>query len=149
MPTPIHRGFASLRAIPDGALVLAARLGTAAFFWRSGQTKVNGFELSSSALYLFKEEYKVPLLSPETAAWAAVTAEHLFPALLVAGLATRLSALGLLAMTAVIQVFVYPGGWPDHLTWAAALLLIAARGPGWLALDTGLGCAFKAWKIRP
>lgn len=63
-------------------------------------------------------------------------AEHVFPILLVMGLATRLSALGLFAMTLVIQLFVYPGSWPDHLLWTVALLLIAARGPGWLALDT-------------
>jgi len=110
----------------------------AAFFIRAGQTKLNGFELSSGAKYLFQEEYKVPLLAPETAAWMAVGAEHLFPVLLIVGLATRLSALGLLAMTIVIQVFIYPGSWPDHLMWAVLLLLIAARGPGPLALDSVL-----------
>jgi putative oxidoreductase len=62
-------------------------------------------------------------------------AEHVFPVLLVVGLASRLSALGLLVMTAVIQIFVYPDGWPEHILWAAALLLIIARGPGALSLD--------------
>jgi putative oxidoreductase len=124
-----------LRAVPDDFLVLAARLSMAAFFIRAGQTKLNGFELSSSAIYLFKEEYKVPLLAPETAAWMAAGAEHLFPALLILGLATRLSALALLGMTAIIQTFVYPGSWPDHLMWAVMLTFIAARGPGILALD--------------
>ena len=124
-----------LRAIPDGWLVLAARLSMAAFFIRSGQTKLNGLELSSSAMYLFKEEYKVPLLDPQTAAWMAAGAEHLFPILLIVGLATRLSALALFAMTAVIQIFVYPGSWPDHLMWAVMLTFIAARGPGPLSLD--------------
>ena len=127
--------FAKLRAIPDGILVLFARLSMAAFFIRAGQTKLNGFELSSGAVYLFQEEYKVPLLPPETAAWLAVGAEHLFPVLLIIGLATRLSALALLGMAAVIQVFVYPGSWPDHLMWAVLLAFIAARGPGPLALD--------------
>jgi putative oxidoreductase len=127
--------MAQLRNLPDGGLVLAARLSMAAFFLRAGQTKVNGFELSSSAVYLFQEEYQVPLLAPEVAAWLAIGAEHLFPILLIVGLATRLSALALLGMTAVIQVFVYPGSWPDHLMWAVLLMLIAARGPGLFALD--------------
>ena len=134
---------AKLRAIPDGFLVLLSRLSMAAFFIRAGQTKVTmldggGFELSSSAVYLFQEEYKLPLLSPETAAWLAIGAEHLFPVLLIIGLATRLSALALLAMAVVIQVFVYPGSWPDHLMWAVMLTFIAARGPGPFALDSVL-----------
>lgn len=124
-----------LRTLPDGLFTLGARLALAAFFVRAGQTKVDGFELSASAVYLFEQEYKVPLLPPETAAWAAITAEHLFPVLLILGLATRLSALGLLGMTAVIQVFVYPGSWPDHLMWSVLLVFILARGPGPLALD--------------
>ena len=77
----------------------------------------------------------MPLLPPELAAQLATVAEHLFPILLVAGLATRLSALGLLAMTAVIQLFVYPDAWPTHLSWAALLLPLVARGGGALSLD--------------
>lgn len=138
MTTFIPSAFAKVRTLPDELLVLIARLGIAAYFLRAGQTKVDGFELTSGARYLFAEEYKVPLLPPEVAAWMAVGAEHVFPILLILGLATRLSALGLLGMTAVIQLFVYPASWPDHLLWTAALLLIAARGPGWLALDTPL-----------
>lgn len=140
--------FAQLRRLPDDALVLAARLSMAAFFIRAGQTKLNGFELSSGATYLFEEEYKLPLLDPTLAAWLAVGAEHLFPVLLIVGLATRLSALGLLTMTAVIQVFVYPASWPDHLMWAVLLGLIVARGPGPLSVDRWLcrrsGCAQTA-----
>lgn len=147
MLVPLNTFMTKLRAIPDGFLVLGARLAMAAFFLRAGQTKLNGFELSSGAVYLFEQEYKLPLLDPTTAAWLAVGAEHLFPALLIVGLATRLSALALFAMTAVIQVFVYPGSWPDHLMWAVLLAFIAARGPGPLALDSALcklrGCATK------
>ena len=138
MTTALHSAFTKLHTIPDGFLVLIARLGIAAYFLRAGQTKVDGFELTAGARYLFSQEYKVPLLPPDVAAWMAVGAEHIFPILLILGLATRLSALGLLAMALVIQVFVYPGSWPDHLMWAAVLLLIAARGPGWLALDLSL-----------
>jgi len=129
-----------VKKTPDGLIVLMARVGLGAFFVRAGQTKVDGdFNLTDTTLYLFREEYQVPLLSTEVAAYMATTAEHVFGGLLIIGLATRLSAVGLLGMTAVIQIFVYPGSWPDHLLWAAALLLILARGPGWLAADT-LAC---------
>lgn len=142
-----------LRGLPDGLFVMMARLSMAAFFIRAGQTKIvwtadNGLSLSSGALYLFAEEYKVPLLAPETAAWLAAGAEHLFPALLIVGLATRLSALALLGMTLVIQVFVYPGSWPDHLMWAVVLSFIAARGPGPLALD-GAVCKWRRARSSP
>ena len=138
--TGLYCRFVSrLKATPDGLMVLMARVGLGAFFVRAGQTKVDGdFNLTDTTMYLFREEYKVPLLSPEVAAYMATAAEHVLGALLIVGLATRLSALGLLGMTIVIQVFVYPASWPDHLLWAAALMLILARGPGWLALDRGL-----------
>jgi len=84
---------------------------------------------------LFREEYQVPLLPPDLAAYTATFVEHLFPVLLVVGFASRLSALGLLAMTLVIQLFVYPSGWPQHILWIGLLLLIIARGPGAISLD--------------
>jgi putative oxidoreductase len=84
---------------------------------------------------LFREEYKVPLLPPEVSAYLATTAEHVFPILLVLGFASRLSALGLLGMTTVIELFVYPGAWPEHALWATILLWIIARGPGVVSLD--------------
>lgn len=126
--------------IGHSLLAVAARLGIGAVFFMSGRTKVEGFlTVNDSAYTLFKEEYKVPLLPPEFAAHMAAYAEHLLPVLLVLGLATRLSALGLLGMTAVIQVFVYPDAWPTHLTWAVALLYLAGRGAGPLSLDRALG----------
>lgn len=121
--------------IPHDLIALVARLGIAGVFWQSGQTKVEGWHLSDSALYLFENEYRLPLVDPWLAAHMAAFAEHLFPALLVLGLASRLSALALLAMTLVIQVFVYPGAWPTHATWAACLLLLIAGGPGRLSID--------------
>ena len=69
------------------------------------------------------------------AAHLAAYAEHLFPLLLVLGLFTRLSALSLLGMTLVIQLFVYPSAWPTHLSWAALLLYLVGRGAGKLSLD--------------
>jgi putative oxidoreductase len=69
------------------------------------------------------------------AAYAAATAEHVFPVLLLIGLGTRLSALALLVMTATIQVFVYPSAYPTHGVWATVLLYLLARGPGKVAVD--------------
>jgi putative oxidoreductase len=118
-------------------LALAARFGIAGVFWLSGRTKVEGWlTVSDSAVALFADEYKVPLLAPELGAHLAAYAEHLFPILLVLGLFTRASALALLGMTAVIQIFVYPDAWPTHLVWATALLYLAGRGAGRVSLDS-------------
>ena len=121
---------------PHSLLALVNRAAIAGIFWLSARTKVEGwFTISDSAHALFRDEYKLPLLQPELAAQMATVAEHLFPVLLVLGLFTRLSALALLGMTLVIQVFVYPDAWPTHGTWAACLLFVAARGPGVMSLD--------------
>ena len=128
------------RAISDSLLALAARLAVAGIFFQSGRTKVDGFLTLTDGTYaLFREEYKVPLVAPEVAAHLATYAEHLFPLLLALGLCTRLSALALLGMTAVIQVFVYPDAWATHLSWAALLLLLIGRGGGAMSLDRAIG----------
>ena len=124
-----------LNRIPTWLIALLIRLGIADVFWRSGQTKVSGWHVTDTTIQLFRDEYKVPLLSPEVAAYLATIQEHLFSVLLVIGLASRLSALGLLGMTAVIEVFVYPENWPDHLLWAGCLLYVLGRGPGALSVD--------------
>lgn len=124
------------RLLNDSALCLVARLGIASIFFLSGRTKVEGLlSITPSTYELFQSEYALPLLSPWLAAHLATYAEHLFPLLLVLGLFTRLSALALLGMTAVIQIFVYPDAWPTHLSWAGLLLLLTARGAGALSLD--------------
>lgn len=129
-------GFvALLDRIPHSALALAARIFPAAVFWQSGQTKVSGFGLSDSAVFLFQDEYKLPLIDPTVAAYGAAIAEHLFPILLVIGLASRFSALALLGMTLVIEIFVYPDAWPTHGVWATCFLYVIARGPGTISLD--------------
>lgn len=126
--------------ISHGLLALTARLAVAAIFFLSGRTKVDGLlTVNDNAYLLFREEYKVPLLPPEFAAHMATYAEHLFPILLVLGLFTRLSALALLGMTAVIQIFVYPDAWPTHLSWAAMMLYLIGRGAGPVSLDRALG----------
>jgi putative oxidoreductase len=135
--------------LPLDVVLILARLAIAATFWRSGQTKVSGlsvdlvegrFEwgwprLSDSAVALFRDEYRLAVIPPEIAAPLAAAAEHVFPVLLLAGLATRLSAAALLAMTAVIQIFVYPDAWPLHATWAACLLALMKFGAGRVSLD--------------
>ena len=124
------------RLVPHDLLALATRVGIAAIFFYSGRTKVEGFlTLTEGAYELFRTEYKLPFLPPEIAAHLAAYAEHLFPVLLVLGLFTRLSALALLGMTLVIQLFVYPDAWPTHLSWAALLLYLVGRGGGRVSLD--------------
>ena len=131
----LSNGRALAERIPYSAVALLSRLAVASVFWRSGQTKVNGFHIREETFVLFREEYKVPLLPPDLAAYISTVAEHVFPVLLVVGFASRLSALGLLGMTTVIQVFVYPDGWPEHILWFSILLAIVARGPGALSMD--------------
>lgn len=135
--------------IPDDLIKLLARWSIAVTFWVSGQTKVEGlvvdpigghFQLgvphvTDSAIELFRSEYALPLIPPEIAAHLAATAEHVFPLLLLVGLATRLSATALLAMTLVIQIFVYPSAYPTHGLWIALMLYLMARGPGAWSLD--------------
>ena len=135
--------------IPHSLIAFLARFSIAAVFWSSGQTKVQGFvvniftgevhlgwpRLSDSAVALFRDEYKLPFIPPEIAAPMAATAEHLFPLLLLIGLGTRFSALALLGMTLVIEIFVYPDAYPTHGTWAAIFLFLMARGPGVLSVD--------------
>ena len=131
----LESGRTLAERIPYSVVALVARIGVASVFWRSGQTKVSGFQLRDQTFFLFREEYNVPLLPPDLAAYLATIAEHALSVLLLVGLATRLSALGLILMTAVIQLFVYPDGWPDHILWFGLLLLIVARGPGAISID--------------
>jgi putative oxidoreductase len=124
------------RLLPETVLLLVARLGIAAVFFQSGRTKVEGWlTITDSTYYLFETDYKLPFVPPHLAAHMATYSEHLFPILLVLGLGTRFAALGLLGMTTVIEVFVYPDAWPTHLSWAAILLPLIAKGGGALSLD--------------
>lgn len=135
--------------IPHSLIALLGRFSISAVFWLSGQTKVDGLDidivhgvfklgwpkLTDSAVALFRNEYKLPLIPPETAAALAAFAEHLFPVMLLFGLGTRFAALALLVMTAVIEIFVYPDAYPTHGVWATVLLYLLARGPGVVSLD--------------
>lgn len=121
-----------LARFPLSVLQLAMRVGVGAVFFRSGLLKIGSWEF---AVRLFRDEYRVPLLDPLLAAQLATVIELGMPLLLFAGLATRLATLPLLGMTAVIQIFVYPNAWSDHLLWASALVFVLTRGPGELSLD--------------
>ena len=121
--------------VPEALVGLLVRCSVAWVFWNSGRNKVVGFEITDSTFTLFREEFKLPLIPPETAAYLATTSEHVFPILLFVGLFARLGAAALLSMTIVIQIFVYPDAWPTHALWASCLLYVIARGPGALSLD--------------
>jgi putative oxidoreductase len=125
--------------IPEWLIALVCRFGVAAVFFLSARTKVEGLiTLKPETFTLFTYEYNVPLLPPEIAAYLATYAEHAFSILLVLGLLTRISAAGLIGMTLVIQIFVYPDAWPTHLSWAGPMLYLLARGGGALSLDRAL-----------
>lgn len=141
----LYRNAASLagRLLPDDLLLLVARLGAAAIFFLSGRTKVEGLLTITDTTYeLFRSEYALPLVDPETAAHAATYSEHFFPILLVLGVAARPAALALLGMTATIQIFVYPDAWPTHLSWAGLLLPLIAKGGGGWSIDRLIRRAF-------
>ncbi len=124
--------LATLDALPWSLLALPARLAGFAVFWRAGRVKLDDWQ---GTILLFREEYRVPLLPPELAAYLATAAELGCAVLLLAGLFTRLSALALIGLTLVIQLFVYPEAWPTHIQWLAFLLPLLARGAGELSLD--------------
>lgn len=111
---------------------LLFRLGVASVFMRAGMTKASSWE---PTVALFRDEYRVPVFSPEVAALLATTFELGCSALLILGLATRLATLPLLGMIATIQLFVYPDAWPEHLVWGSILLFLLTRGSGSISLD--------------
>jgi putative oxidoreductase len=141
-----------MQSLPYSGLALLARFSIASVFWQSGQTKVQGFvvnlvsgefqlgwpRLADGVIDLFESEYKLPLLSPEWGASLAALGEHVFPVLILLGLATRFSSLALLGMTLVIQLLVYPGAYATHGVWASVLLLLISQGPGQWSLDGAL-----------
>jgi putative oxidoreductase len=123
---------AQLERFPLAVIQLAMRVAVGAVFFKSGLLKFNSWEF---AIKLFEDEYKVPVLNPWLAAVLATFNELAFSTLIVVGLATRLATLPLLGMILVIQVFVYPQAWPEHLLWASILLFLLTRGPGALSID--------------
>jgi putative oxidoreductase len=132
MPGPARRILSWLNAVPYSVLILVARAATFSVFIHSGLQKLSDW---NATLMLFHDEYKVPILPPDVAAVMAASMELGLSTLVLVGLATRLSALGLLGMVSVIQIFVYPDAWPDHIQWLAFMIFIVCRGPGAVSLD--------------
>jgi len=121
-----------LEAVSYTWLALPLRFAVATVFWNSAMAKLANWD---TTLALFSDEYQLPLMPPEIAAYMAVTIELTTPVFLALGLMTRFAAFVLLGMTTVIEIFVYPLAWPTHIQWAAMLLVLLCRGAGALSLD--------------
>ena len=128
----VEDGLAILGRFPLGLLQLIFRLSVASVFFKSGHSKILSWD---TTLLLFANEYHVPALSPATAAALSASFELGCSTLIAVGLLTRLATLPLLGMVFVIQTFVYPANWVEHLTWAAMLVFILTRGPGAISVD--------------
>lgn len=127
--------------VPLSAVQLVARLAVANVFWQSSQSKLASWPVT---LQLFAFEYHLPVINPVVAAYMATAAELTGCILIFFGLFSRLAALMLLGVVATIQIFVYPTHWGEHLTWAAPLFLIFARGAGVVSLDHLVRLVFRA-----
>ena len=134
---------ARLEEFPLSIILLAGRIGVGATFFKAGLLKYQSWEFT---VKLFQEEYRVPLLAPELAARIAMTQELTIPILLFAGLATRIATLPLLGMITVIQLFVYPNAYNEHLVWGAILVLLLTRGPGVFSLDYLIARRVAGWR---
>ncbi len=121
-----------LARMPTPLLELMGRVGVAAVFWKSGMVKVSSWDIT---LQLFRDEYRVPLIPPDAAAYLGTAFELGAPVLIAFGIGARFGALALLGMTLVIQAFVYPENWSEHLLWASVLAYILTRGAGRLSID--------------
>jgi len=130
-----------LDRVPYALLAIPLRLALATVFWNSAMTKLADWK---AALFLFENDYKLPLLPPHIAAYIGTSIELSMPVLLVFGFLTRPAAFVLLGMTTVIEVFVYPQAWPTHIQWAAMLLVLLCRGGGSCSIDYLLEKRFGA-----
>jgi putative oxidoreductase len=132
--------------VPYSVVALLGRISIGLVFWNSGRTKVEGwdiFHVDENTLQLFIDEYKLPFIPPYIAALMAQMSEHIFSVLIIVGLATRVSALALLSMTLVIEIFVYPDAYVLHGTWAFILLVLIKNGAGHLSIDRAIQQNFK------
>ena len=139
--SPLYRALLRFLSggVGQGLSLFAVRLALASVFWWSGRSKIEEgtlLSISDGTYFLFENEYTGVPLPPAISAVMATAAEHILPIMLVLGLATRLSALGLFMMTMVIQIFVYPEAfWSVHLLWFALALVLITHGAGRFSLD--------------
>ena len=136
LPARLRRDFVALREIAErlslSLILLVMRISVGMVFLNSGLLKIRSFEF---AVKLFQDEYRLPFIDPLNGARLATFCELVFPLFLIFGLATRLATLPLLGMVAVIEIFVYPKAWVEHLLWASVLVMLLTRGPGKLSFD--------------
>ncbi|MGE0025195.1 MAG: DoxX family protein [Hyphomicrobium sp.] len=135
----MSRFNAALAQIPHDLIAVVGRIAIGTVFWRSAMTKIDGLALKPSTFYLFENDYRLPLIPPEAAAYLATATELTMPLLIWSGLLTRVAASVLLAMTLVIEIFVYPNAFDTHGVWAVTLLYLMKFGPGRYSLDHLLG----------
>ena len=123
--------------------VLGLRLWVAWVFFRSGLLKVNSWD---STMYLFENEYDVPIFSPDVAAVMGTSAELVLPILLAFGLAGRFGAIALFLFN-IMAVISYPdlnaAGLRDHQVWGLMLLIPLLQGPGKISVDYLLSKKFN------
>jgi len=132
----IAQALSYLGRFPLAVIQLLFRFAIASVFLKAGLNKLASWELT---VQLFADEYKVPVLPPDLAAAMSTTFEIGCSVLLILGLGTRLATLPLLGMIAVIQTFVYPNAYAEHLTWASILIFLLTRGGGPLSVDRTIG----------
>ena len=142
-PRPLATWLDRLGRAPLSLHQLLFRLGVASVFLKAGLVKTSSWE---STVAMFRDEYRLPLFSPELAATFASTFELGCSTLLILGLGTRFATLPLLGMIATIQLFVYPDAWSEHLVWVSVLLFLLTRGPGTVSVDHLIA---QAWSRRP
>jgi len=121
--------------IPHDLIAGIARIAIGTTFFRSGLTKIEGLALKPSTFFLFANEYRLPVIPPEIAAYMGTAIELTMPLLIWSGLLTRFAALALLFMTLVIEIFVYPNAFDTHGVWAVSLLYLIKFGPGTYSFD--------------
>ncbi|MDA1094139.1 MAG: DoxX family protein [Acidobacteria bacterium] len=142
--------FLTVRAlferVPTSLIQLAMRIGVGSVFFNAGLMKYRSWDMT---LLLFRDEYQVPVLDPALAATMAMRQELVIPILLFLGLGTRFAAVPLLGMIGVIQTFVYPNAWVEHLVWSSILVFLVARGPGAFSLDHLIARFFLKADVRP
>jgi putative oxidoreductase len=128
----VDRAYGWLDRVPYSLLAIPLRVAVAVVFWNSARTHLANWD---TTLALFADEYQVPLLPPDLAAYLTAAIEVSTSVLLLLGFATRPAALLLLGMTAVIEIFIYPQAWPTHIQWAAMMLVLLCRGAGSFSFD--------------
>ncbi len=128
----IDRMLRLLERFPLALLQLVFRFSVASVFWHSGQSKIASWQ---STIRPFQNEYRVPIPSPDRAATLAAAFEPGCSILIALVFATRFVTFPLLGVVFVIQTFVYPENWVEHLTWAAMLVILLTRGPGAISID--------------